>query len=161
VLSLSVGEIGCVAADDAPAEATSRQVHLVHQLNVWRWLISSLQSRIQAQVCDALSEILLVIFFSGFDFFNRGASLVLVLASEGADTCLMKADVVDQVLDHAVNILVSLRESHLKRVARLGRSDRDAPRAAVVGICGFLLSLASDRCRVSLGAWPGCLDRDF
>lgn len=50
MLSFGIDQVGGIAADDAPAEATGWEIHFVHYLNDWRWLFRTLLDRVQFQV---------------------------------------------------------------------------------------------------------------
>lgn len=121
VLCLRADKLGCVAAHDAPAVLARGQAHLVLDSNRRHRVLRLLQSRIDLQVLDCFFKLCCCgLSYSCFVTIRQcfSARIIEALSLFGKDfnSRLVKAYIVDHVLDHTVNVLVLLRKGHFKRL---------------------------------------------
>lgn len=126
VLSFGAENVRRIPANNAPAISARGQADFVLDVDGRQNVILSLQNGIQLNISDALSHSntifhvvlcvfsgiagLLVITTNLFTFVPHCLTLKLLNA------CSMKANIVDHILNNAVDILILLGKSDLKRI---------------------------------------------
>ena len=127
MLRLGAHDIGSVSADDAPSVGTCRQVDLVLDVDRGHLIIFTLKNWIELDVGNAFSEnlsfslLVLVLFLLGSWLRCLITCLITLLLGhftlDRFNARLVQAHIIDHVLYYAVDVLVSICESDLKRSA--------------------------------------------